>query len=115
MCQNSGHPQSAFDPNPEESSWPVPRWSTTTASTPLRCRRRPGAGAESTIRTWHVVGLFVFGFLLAMLRGNHVGHVEDCYLIGFAALALFVLCATGGADGGLAPVGINILVPKRFG
>jgi hypothetical protein len=26
-----------------------------------------------------------------MLRGNHVGHVEDWFLIGFAALALFVL------------------------
>jgi hypothetical protein len=42
-------------------------------------------------RTWHVVGLFAFGFLLAMLRGNHIGHVEDWFLIGFAALALFVL------------------------
>jgi hypothetical protein len=29
--------------------------------------------------------------LLAMLRGNHVGHVEDWYLIGFATLALFIL------------------------
>ena len=26
-----------------------------------------------------------------MLRGNHVGHVEDVYLFVFAALALFVL------------------------
>ena len=42
-------------------------------------------------RTWHVVGLIGFIFLLAMLRGNHVGHVENWYLIGFAALALFVL------------------------
>jgi len=42
-------------------------------------------------RTWHVVGLFAFGFLLAMLRGNHVGHVEDWFLIGFAALVLFAL------------------------
>jgi hypothetical protein len=30
-------------------------------------------------------------FLLAMLRGNHVGHIEDIFLIGFAAVALFAL------------------------
>jgi hypothetical protein len=42
-------------------------------------------------RTWHIVGVCAFIFLLAMLRGNHVGHVEDWYLIGFAALVLFAL------------------------
>ena len=42
-------------------------------------------------RTWHVVGIFAIVFLLAMLRGNHVGHTEDAYLIGFALLALAVL------------------------
>ena len=42
-------------------------------------------------RTWYVTGFLIFGFLLAMLRGNHVGHVEDWYLIGFAVVALFVL------------------------
>lgn len=42
-------------------------------------------------RTWHIVGLCIFGFLLAMLRGNHVGHVEDWFLITFAAVVLFVL------------------------
>ncbi len=42
-------------------------------------------------RTWYVTGLFSFILLLAMLRGNHVGHIENWYLIGFAALALFVL------------------------
>ena len=42
-------------------------------------------------RTWYATGVFAFIFLLAMLRGNHVGHVEDVYLIIFAALALFVL------------------------
>ncbi|MGB8390171.1 DUF2631 domain-containing protein [Mycobacterium sp.] len=42
-------------------------------------------------RTWHIVGVIFFGFLLAMLRGNHVGHVENCFLIGFAAFVLFVL------------------------
>ncbi|MDH6244978.1 DUF2631 domain-containing protein [Mycobacterium sp. OTB74] len=29
-------------------------------------------------------------FLLLMLRGNHVGHVEDAWLIGFAIL-IFVI------------------------
>ncbi len=42
-------------------------------------------------RTWHFVGALAVIFLLAMLRGNHVGHIEDLFLIGFAALALFVL------------------------
>ncbi len=42
-------------------------------------------------RTWHIVGLCVFGFLLLMIRGNHGGHVEDWYLVGFAAVVLFVL------------------------
>ena len=42
-------------------------------------------------RTWHFVGVFSVIFLLAMLRGNHVGHVENWYLIGFAALVLVVL------------------------
>lgn len=42
-------------------------------------------------RTWHIVGLCLFGFLLAMLRGNHVGHVEDWYLIGFAVVVAVVV------------------------
>jgi hypothetical protein len=42
-------------------------------------------------RTWQGVGVFAVVFLLAMLRGNHVGHVENLFLIGFAALTLFAL------------------------
>ncbi|GFG76469.1 DUF2631 domain-containing protein [Mycobacterium botniense] len=42
-------------------------------------------------RTWHITGFFIVVFLLCLLRGNHVGHVEDGYLIGFAALALAIL------------------------
>lgn len=42
-------------------------------------------------RTWHITGLGVFVFLLLMLRGNHVGHIEDLFLLGFAALVLGVL------------------------
>jgi hypothetical protein len=41
-----------------------------------------------TPRTWHALGIFVTLFLLAMLKGNHVGHVEDYVLIVFAALVL---------------------------
>lgn len=43
------------------------------------------------VRTWHGIGVFAFILLLAMLRGNHVGHVEDVFLVVFAALVLFVL------------------------
>jgi hypothetical protein len=36
-------------------------------------------------------GLLSAAFLLLMLRGNHVGRVEDYFLIGFAALILLVV------------------------
>ena len=39
-------------------------------------------------RLWHGVGIFIALFLLAMMRGNHVGWVENWYLVGFAALIL---------------------------
>ena len=42
-------------------------------------------------RTWHLVGVFAVVFLLAMLRGNHVGRVENIWLVGFAVVTLFVL------------------------
>ena len=42
-------------------------------------------------RTWYATGALAVIFLLAMLRGNHVGHVEDWFLIAFAVLTLFVL------------------------
>lgn len=41
-------------------------------------------------RTWHITGLCATAFLLSMLRGNHVGHIEDIFLIGFAAVVFFV-------------------------
>ncbi|WP_423797383.1 DUF2631 domain-containing protein, partial [Mycobacterium tuberculosis] len=62
------------------------------ASFTTRCCNHGGkpAGQRSRSRidhrTWHIVGLCIFGFLLAMLRGNHVGHVEDWFLITFAAV-----------------------------
>jgi uncharacterized protein DUF2631 len=42
-------------------------------------------------RTWYAVGLFSVGFLLVMMWGNHVGHIENLFLIGFAVLVLFVV------------------------
>ena len=36
-------------------------------------------------------GLLAAGFLLLMLRGNHVGHVEDVFLIAFAILLVVVV------------------------
>jgi hypothetical protein len=42
-------------------------------------------------RTWQATGLIIVIFLLAMLRGNHVGHIENWFLITFAALTLFIL------------------------
>ncbi len=42
-------------------------------------------------RSWHITGAVAVILLLAMLRGNHVGRIEDYYLIAFAALALLVI------------------------
>ena len=42
-------------------------------------------------RLWRWVGIFVALFLLAMMRGNHVGWVENWYLIGFAVLVLVLV------------------------
>jgi hypothetical protein len=48
-------------------------------------------------RVWHISGILIAVFLFAMsqfspLHGNHVGHVEDWYLVGFAiAILAFVI------------------------
>ena len=42
-------------------------------------------------RLIHIGGLLAAGFLLLMLRGNHVGRVEDLFVIGFAALILIAV------------------------
>ena len=47
--------------------------------------------SKINIRSWHATGVFIVIFLLAMLRGNHVGHIENVFLIIFAALTLFAL------------------------
>jgi hypothetical protein len=47
--------------------------------------------SKENIPLIHIGGLLAAGFLLAMMRGNHVGHVEDFFLIGFAALILIAV------------------------
>lgn len=42
-------------------------------------------------RTWYGLGIFIIVFLLAMLRGNHVGRVEDWFLVAFAAIVAIVM------------------------
>jgi hypothetical protein len=39
----------------------------------------------------HIGGLLSAAFMLLMLRGNHVGHVEDVFLIAFAILLVIVV------------------------
>lgn len=39
----------------------------------------------------HIGGLLSAAFLLFMLHGNHTGHVEDFFLLGFAALILIAV------------------------
>jgi hypothetical protein len=47
--------------------------------------------SKENFRLIHIGGLLSAGFLLLMLRGNHVGHIEDAFLIFFAALLVFVV------------------------
>lgn len=47
--------------------------------------------SKITPRNWYVLGIFIILFLLAMLHGNHVGHVEDWFLIAFAAIVAIVM------------------------
>jgi hypothetical protein len=42
-------------------------------------------------RAIQIGGILAGLFMLAMLRGNHVGHVEDAFLVGFAALIFLVV------------------------
>jgi Protein of unknown function (DUF2631) len=39
----------------------------------------------------HIGGLLSAAFMLLMLRGNHIGHVEDAFLIAFAVLLVIVV------------------------
>ncbi len=42
--------------------------------------------SKITYRTWYALGIFIILFLVGMLRGNHVGHVEDWFLLAFAVI-----------------------------
>ncbi|TFV56499.1 DUF2631 domain-containing protein [Mycobacterium sp. PS03-16] len=42
--------------------------------------------SKESPRVIHISLLLGAAFILVMLRGNHVGHVEDWFLIGFAAV-----------------------------
>jgi Protein of unknown function (DUF2631) len=42
-------------------------------------------------RAIQIGGILAGLFMLAMLRGNHVGHVEDAFLIGFAVLIFIIV------------------------
>ena len=55
------------------------------------CRPRNGAGRRKTIRLIHIGGLLSAVFLLAMMHGNHVGHVEDGFLIAFALILVIAV------------------------
>jgi hypothetical protein len=35
-------------------------------------------------RVWYATGIFIILFLVGMLHGNHVGRVEDWWLLAFA-------------------------------
>lgn len=39
-------------------------------------------------RFYQIGGLLAAGFLLLMIHGNHTGHVEDWFMVGFAAVLI---------------------------
>lgn len=39
-------------------------------------------------RVFHILGLAIAAFLLVLLKGNHVGKVEDIFCVGFAVIVL---------------------------
>jgi hypothetical protein len=47
--------------------------------------------SKENYRWIHIGGIASAVLLLAMLHGNHVGHIEDAFLIFFAALILFLV------------------------
>ncbi|MCG7610025.1 MULTISPECIES: DUF2631 domain-containing protein [Mycobacterium] len=47
--------------------------------------------SDLNIKVIHLGGILSALFLLVMMRGNHVGHVENWFLITFAALILLAV------------------------
>ncbi len=75
-------------PDPRSLPWPVPRWSALSLDG-VDVAEVPSANwgwSKINHRNWHVYGILMIGLLVAFLRGNHVGHVEDLWVIGFALL-----------------------------
>ena len=42
-------------------------------------------------RAWYALGIFIIVFLLGMIHGNHIGNVENWFLVAFAALVAIAL------------------------
>jgi Protein of unknown function (DUF2631) len=42
-------------------------------------------------RLIHIGGLLSAAFLLVMMHGNHVGHIEDGFLIAFAVIIVIAV------------------------
>ncbi len=47
--------------------------------------------SEENYKLIHIGGLLAAGFLLVMMHGNHVGRVEDGFLIVFAVLIVIAV------------------------
>lgn len=47
--------------------------------------------SKESYRLIHIGGLLSAVFLLAMMHGNHVGHIEDGFLIAFALLIVIAV------------------------
>ena len=47
--------------------------------------------SKITHRTWYGLGIFIIVFLLGMLHGNHIGRVEDYFLIVIAGFVAFAI------------------------
>jgi len=54
----------------------------------------PSAGwgwSKEHHRLIHIGGLLSAAFLLVMMHGNHVGHIEDGFLIAFAVIIVIAV------------------------
>jgi Protein of unknown function (DUF2631) len=47
--------------------------------------------SKENYRLIHIGGLLSAAFMLLMLHGNHVGHVEDAFLVAFAVLIVIAV------------------------
>jgi hypothetical protein len=47
--------------------------------------------SKENYRLIHIGGLLSAAFLLVMMHGNHIGHIEDGFLIAFAVLIIIAV------------------------